>query len=140
MPSAGVPAATATQTASSRAEEFYGTLNATQKKLLAEAIAEQPLQAEDWIAAREQRQRDQVQALRRAQQEADPARRAAALREVLLRGLQPADERQARWQAQGCELSAKLHNSTTPRQRQHLRDRLGAWEEDMRALAAAGAG
>jgi hypothetical protein len=103
-----------------RAEEFYGTLNAAQKKLLAEGIAEQPLQAEDWIAAREQRQRDQVQALRRAQQEADPARRAAALREVLLRGLQPADERQARWQAQGCELSAKLHNSTTPRQRAHV--------------------
>jgi Family of unknown function (DUF6279) len=123
-----------------RAEEFYGTLNAAQKKLLAEAIAAQPMSSEDWIAAREQRQRDQIQALKRAQQEADPARRGALLREALLRGTQPADERQARWQAQGCELSARMHNSTTPRQRQHLRDRLDAWEEDLRALAAAGAG
>jgi hypothetical protein len=57
--------------------------------------------------------------------------------------MQPADAETAallaRRQAQGCALTARLHASSTAAQRQHLRERLGAWEEDLRALAAAGA-
>jgi hypothetical protein len=37
-------------------------------------------------------------------------------------------------------MSARLHASTSAAQRQHLKERLSAWEEDLRALAAAGAG
>lgn len=122
-----------------RGEEYYGPLTPAQKRLLVEAIAGQPMQAEDWLAGREQRQKDLLQSLKRAQQEPDPARRAAALRETLNHYMRPSEGLQARWQDYGCEITARLHNSTTPKQRQHLRERLAAWEEDLRALAAAGA-
>lgn len=122
-----------------RGEEYYGPLSAAQKRLLLEAIVGQPMQAEDWLDARDRRQKELLQSLKRAQQEPDLARRAAVLREALNRYMRPGDERQVRWQDYGCEVTARLHNSTTPRQRQHLRERIGAWEEDARALAAAGA-
>ena len=35
-----------------------------------------------------------------------------------------------------CEFIARLHNSTTPKQRLAARDRLHGWEEDLRVLAA----
>jgi Family of unknown function (DUF6279) len=126
-----------------RSEQFYGRLSAAQKKLLADSIASTPMASEEWIGERETRQRALVQGLRRAQQEPDEARRLAALRSTTLTYLRPADgaygERQARWQAHSCALSARLHNSTTPAQREHLRERLAAWQEDMQALAAAAA-
>jgi hypothetical protein len=126
-----------------RGEEFYGTLSAAQKRLLAEDLVASPMDAEQWLGEREVRQRELVQSLRRVQQEPDLARRTAALRAVAQHFMRPPDgeygERQARWQAHGCELTARLHNSSTPKQRQHLRERLAAWEEDVRALAAAGA-
>lgn len=126
-----------------RSEEFYGSLSAAQKQLLADGLAASTRDAEQWLGERESRQRELLQSLRRVQQEADLGRRTAALRVTMLRFMRLPDgdygERQARWQAQGCELSARLHNSTTPKQRQHLRERLGAWEEDLRALAAPGA-
>ena len=126
----------------SRGEEFYGSLTSAQKKLLAERVAASPMDAEVWLAEREARQRELVQSLRRAQQEPDLARRTAALRAAALRFMRAPDGeygvRQARWQQHGCELSAALHNSTTPQQRQHLRQRLAGYEDDARALAAAG--
>jgi hypothetical protein len=33
-----------------------------------------------------------------------------------------------------------MHNATTPAQRQHARDKLKGWEEDVRLIAAAPAG
>lgn len=129
----------ALERAITRGEEYYGPLNDAQKRLLAEAIVGQPMQAEDWLEARDRRQKELLQSLKQAQREPDLARRAALLRESLNRYMRPGDERQARWQDYGCDVTARLHNSTTPRQRQHLRERLGAWEEDARALAAAGA-
>jgi hypothetical protein len=126
----------------SRSEEFYGPLSAAQKKLLAERVAASPMEAEVWLAEREARQRELVQSLRRIQQEPDLARRTAALRAAAQRFMRAPDgdygARQARWQQHGCELSAALHNSTTAQQRQHLRERLAGYEEDLRALAAAG--
>lgn len=126
-----------------RGESFYGPLNPAQQRLLAERLAAQPLDADAWLNDRQARQRELVQALRRAQQEPDVPRRLAALKSAVQRFTRAPDgdygPRQARWQQQGCELTAALHNSTTPAQRQHLKDRIGAWEEDVRALAAAGA-
>lgn len=132
-------AAAALDRALDRSEQFYGALTDAQRKLLADGLAQQAVAPEEWLAGREARQAELLQSLKRAQQEPDTARRAAALRSALQRWTRPGDERSQRWQAQGCELTARLHNSTTPAQRQHLRERLGAWEEDLRALAAAGA-
>jgi hypothetical protein len=126
-----------------RGESFYGPLTAAQRQLLAERLASSPLEARRWLDDRESRQRALLQGLRGAQQLPDSARRAAALRELLRRYWAPADGEygalQARWQAHTCETSAALHNSASPGQRQHLRERLAAWEEDVRVLAAAAA-
>ena len=126
-----------------RAESSYGSLNDAQRRLLAEALAVSPMDMTRWLEDRERRQRLFVAALRAAQAERDASRRLAALRLGLRMLMQPADAdsaaRQAGWQAHGCAMAARLHASTTTAQRQHLKGRLAAWEEDVRALAAAGA-
>ena len=143
QPSAEARRAAALERAVDRAEQLYGTLTDAQQRLLAEGLARSPMDAARWLDDREQRQRRFVDELRRARTLTDDAARLAALR-VAARALsQPGDAEaaalQARWQAHGCEMSARLHASTTPAQRQHLRERLSAWEEDVRALAASGA-
>lgn len=135
--------AAALERAIDSAEEYYGSLTAAQKQLLVEAVAGSPMDAARWLDDREKRQRRFVAAMRRAQQEPDPGRRQAAVAQAVQLLSQPADAEttalQARWQQHGCSMSARLHATTTPAQRRHLQERLGAWEEDLRALAAAGA-
>lgn len=135
--------AAALERAIDNAEQYYGSLTAAQRQLLVEAVANSPMDAGRWLDDREKRQRRFVAALRRAQQEADAGRRQAAVAQAFQLLLQPADADaaalQARWQQHGCSTSAKLHATTTPAQRRHLQERLGSWEEDLRALAAAGA-
>lgn len=139
MPSVEERRAAALERAIDRAEQLYGTLDASQRRLLADGVAAAPSDAVGWLDDRERRQQRFLAELRQARTVADPAARLAALRGAVQRLNQPADEaaaaRQARWQAHGCEMSARLHASTTPAQRQHLRERLSAWEEDLRALA-----
>lgn len=139
MPSAEERRAAALERALDRAEQLYGRLDAGQRRLLAEGVAAAPSDAVGWLDDRERRQQRFLAELRQARTVADEPARLAALRSAVQRLSQPADAeaaaRQARWQAHGCEMSARLHASTTPAQRQHLRERLSAWEEDLRALA-----
>ena len=124
-----------------RAESFYGDITPAQRELLARRLASSPMDATAWLDGRERRQRAFVQGLQQAQAEPDAARRNAELRRLVQQFLRPPDGeygvRQARWQAHTCQTSAELHNNTTPQQRQHLRERLSGWEEDLRVLAAA---
>jgi hypothetical protein len=126
-----------------RAESFYGSVTPAQRQLLAQRLASSPMDAAAWLDERERRQRDFVQGLQQAQTEPDAARRGTELRRLVRQFLRPPDgdygARQARWQAHTCQTTAELHNSTTPQQRQHLRERLSGWEEDVRVLAAAAA-
>jgi hypothetical protein len=43
---------------------------------------------------------------------------------------------QERLTQENCALAAAMHNATTPAQRQHARDKLKGWEEDVRLIAA----
>lgn len=126
-----------------RGESFYGPLSDAQRRLLADRLATSPLDASRWLKDRESRQQSLLQGLRAAQRLPDNAARRVALRDLLQRYWAPTDGEysalQARWQAHTCETSAALHNSASPAQRQHLRERLAAWEEDVQALAAAAA-
>ena len=127
-----------------RAERLYGPLTAEQRTLLAAAAASSPFDPERWLAVREARQRELVQSLRRLQQDgAAPAQRTEALQGIAGRYFRPDDGAdglaQARARAHQCETSARLHEISTPAQRAHLRERLAAWEEDLRALAAVAA-
>lgn len=142
-PSAEARRARALERSVDRAESFYGQIGEGQRRLLADALADAPMDIQRWLDERERRQQRFVATLRTAQAEPDATRRLAALRLAAQALMQPADAQaaalQARRQAQGCALTARLHASSTPAQRQHLQERLSAWEEDLRALAAAGA-
>lgn len=125
-----------------RAESFYGKLDAPQRKLLATMLAESPFDAPRWLDEREARQADFLRRVKELQAAGvSPAHRVAGLREGFQRLLwakaPEARARQQRLAQANCELSARLHNATHPRQREYLRQRLKAWEEDLRALAAA---
>ena len=49
-------------------------------------------------------------------------------------------EYQARLTAHNCRFAADLHNSANPQQREHARQRVRAWENDLRELSAHVAG
>jgi hypothetical protein len=127
-----------------RAQDLYGPLAAEQRALLAASLARSPADPERWLDDRARRQRELVEALRQAQTLA-PDRRVERLRAIASAyfDFDPTDADgagwRARWRAHNCETSARLHNSTTPAQRERLRQRLLGWEQDLRALAAAAA-
>lgn len=124
-----------------RFERLYGRLDAPQLAVLRAGLAELPLDPERWLADRERRQRDTVAALRQLRAtSAEGAERVAALR-LLAGGLQPSadPERRARQQRlaeANCALMARVHNATTPAQRERARANLLGWESDLRALMA----
>jgi len=125
-----------------RAETFYGRLDERQRRLIAESLSTSPFDPELWLADRERRQREVLQTLR-AMPGLDRERGLAALRrlaEALERSPQP-DHRayQQRLTAYNCEFAARLHNATTPAQRQVMRGKLKGWEGDVRALLAGAA-
>ncbi len=130
------------QRAVERTERIYGRLDPAQHTLLREGLAELPLDPVRWRDARQQQQQAVLQALR--QQLAAPAA-APEQRLAVLRGLVQTDapteaadrERQQRLEQANCVLMARLHNSTTPAQREHARALLQGWEKDLRSLSDA---
>ena len=125
----------------SRAEMVYGRLDEAQRKLINDGIAASPFDAKRWLVERQARQREIVDTLRSLQaSRVDAARAEAALRVFAAHAVvspRPAyRDYQHRLYDYNCALVAKLHNTTTPEQRRRGAERLKAWEEDLRALAA----
>ncbi len=122
-----------------RAETMYGDLEPAQRRLLTGLLAESPFDADRWLGEREARQADLLRTLKSAGA-MPPPQRIEALRGLLQRAAQSPEpstrDYQRRTRDFNCRAAAQLHNSTTPRQREHLRQRLASWEEDLRALAA----
>lgn len=128
-----------------RIEDFYGRLEPVQRQLVAASLEASPFDAEGWQAQRLAQQRDILATLRRLQAErADPERALVALRALHARLTEaPSPDPQSyaqRLRRHNCDFAARLHNSTSTAQRQHLRDKLGGWEADARVLAAARGG
>ncbi len=129
----------ALERARKRFERIYGRLDEPQLAVLKTGLAELPLEPERWIADRERRQKETVALLRRLVAERAPReQRLAALKGLVEARTTPADpERRARQQRlaeANCELGARLHNSTTPAQRERARANLLGWESDLRAV------
>ena len=128
-----------TKQALNRLEDFYGRLDAPQREVLNQWLSESVFDAATSYAERERRQADSLQTLQRMAQ----AGEASAATQALLRGWiersfnSPVERHraygQALWQ-ENCEGFAKLHNSTTPAQRQRLLESLRGYENDFRAL------
>lgn len=124
-----------------RAESLYGTVDDSQRRLLAAGLAVSPFNAAVWLAERRQRQTDLVRQLR--QWQADPPDKAtvqAGLRRLAAHTLQSPRPDYAAYAARvtqaNCVLTAQFHNSTSLAQRQHAIDKLKGWEADLRALLA----
>lgn len=126
-----------------RAERLYGRLGDAQRRVIADGVAASPFDPEAWLVDRQRRQRDTVQVLRRLLTErADRDARLAALRTLVVRTERSpdADYRayQERLAAYNCDFAARIHNATTPAQRQRARETLEGWAADLRSLAPPG--
>ena len=123
------------------AERLYGRLEEAQRAVL-EAASVTGMDGQAMLAERERRQRDMLQTLRRWQ--AQPPDRAAAqagLRDMVQQMEVSSDPAYRAIQLSAtennCRVSADVHNSASPRQREAARKQFKAWESDLRALAAA---
>lgn len=126
--------------ATERAEQLYGRLGERQRERIAQGVEASPFDAERWGAERVRRQRDLLRALQQLQGgSTSPAAAEAALRGYWQRVKRSPDETYRRYQEQletyNCELSAQLHNLTTPEQRLEAQRRLRGWESDLRRLS-----
>ncbi|MDH4389817.1 MAG: DUF6279 family lipoprotein [Aquabacterium sp.] len=123
-----------------RAETLYGTIDDSQRQLLAASQATSPFDAERWLAERRARTADMLRNLRQWQAEqADTATVQAGLRRLVADTLRSprADYRaySQRLLQANCSQAAQLHNSTSASQRQRAATKLLGWQADMRALA-----
>ncbi len=128
-----------------RYENLYGTLDDAQRGKLRQLLAASPFDADRWLAERERRNRDLLATLMAVSTgskgaEAAQAEGRAAVRmlaEQALRSPRPEYRAyQARLAQENCALAAAMHNATTAAQREHARDKLKGWEEDVRLIAA----
>jgi hypothetical protein len=124
-----------------RAEQVYGSLDESQRQLLAAGLATSPFDPQRWITERRARQQDILRTLRQLlATQADMATVQAALRSFAAHAARSprADYRAYREQLEqaNCALAARLHNALRPGQRLHAVAKLQGWEDDVRALAA----
>ena len=127
-----------------RAEMLYGRLDDNQRRLIAAGVAGSPFDPAAWYAERQALQSQTLQTLARltaggparADRESNLAGLKALADRVLRAPPGPYRDYQQRLTDYNCEFIARLHNSTTPKQRLAARDRLHGWEEDLRVLAA----
>ncbi|MEN9544198.1 MAG: hypothetical protein RLZZ598_1031 [Pseudomonadota bacterium] len=123
-----------------RSEMLYGRLDTTQRERLTSIIAASPFDPERWLAERQRRQRDLLQTLQQlGVGSPGRAEAIAALRGYWQRTQRSPDEDYDRYaqglEAYNCAAAARLHNLTTPAQRERARTRLRGWEADLRALS-----
>jgi hypothetical protein len=127
--------------ATNRLEDFYGRLDKAQRDVLHKWLSESIFDPKLSYAERERRQADTLQTLQRMTQEGS----ATAPAQALLRGLteRSFNSPNERYRAynrelwnENCEGFAKLHNSTTPAQRQRMVEALRGYEADFKLLMA----
>lgn len=124
-----------------RLEMLYGRLDDAQRERVAQGLSASPFDPQQWARERQARQQDIIQTLQQARTlRDDPARAEALLRGLVSRaGQSPRPGYRAYQQTlteYNCAFSARIHNATTPAQRQAAVRRLKGWEDDLRALAA----
>jgi hypothetical protein len=127
-----------------RAEMLYGRLDKRQRELIAAGVEGSPFDPAAWLAERRDVQAQVLQTLARltaggparADRESNVAGLKALAQRLLHTPPGPYRDYQRRLADYNCAFIARLHNSTTPAQRQHARGKLKGWEEDLRILAA----
>jgi hypothetical protein len=127
-----------------RAELLYGKLDDAQREQVARSVTQSPFDADLWFAERKRRQQDALQMLRRiAAEGASRDEAQAALRAYMERTVRSPREEYRRYSEKlsdyNCAFAAKLHNTTSPLQRQAAAQKLKGWEADLRSLVGSAA-
>lgn len=122
------------------AERLYGSLDRSQTRWLADRLASSPGNPELALAERRSRQQQLLETLRDLRRP-DVANAPAQLLQALASLSEPADEtgRQQRsaFLAERCQITAELHNRTSPKQRQHAAETLAGWQRDLASYVVA---
>jgi hypothetical protein len=123
------------------AERLYGRLGASQKQTVAEVVRAAPFDTQAWDKERRARQGEVLALLRELGNEKASDTRALAALQGLGERMQrrsgvDGQAQQQRLTQLNCERAARIHNSTTPAQRQRAAQWLKGWEDDVRALAS----
>ena len=131
-----------TKQATNRLEDFYGRLDKPQREVLQQWLSQSIFDPVLSYAERERRQADTLQTLQRIAQEG-PAKQESAqalLRALVDRSFNSPNERTRAYSeelwSENCAGFAKLHNSTTPAQREHMVRALRGYEQDFKTLMA----
>lgn len=122
-----------------RIENLYGDIDKTQRSLIIASIETSPFNPEAWMVERQRRQQETLRTLRQIAAESTAAEQATASLRNLVEHTHRSDDPdyrayQLRLTEHTCDFIARMHNSTTPTQRQHAHDKLKGWETDLRAL------
>jgi len=133
-----------TKQATHRLEDFYGRLDKPQREALHQWLSTSIFDPAFSYAERERRQADTLQTLQRIAQEGNAANKQdqaqALLRGLVDRSFNSPNERYRAYNRElwneNCAGFAKLHNSTTPAQRQRMVEALRGYEQDFKTLMA----
>ncbi len=133
-----------TKQATNRLEDFYGRLDKPQREALNQWLSTSIFDPALSYAERERRQADTMQTLQRMTQEGSAANKQeqaqALLRGLVDRSFNSPNERYRAYNRElwneNCAGFAKLHNSTTPAQRQRMVEALRGYEQDFKTLMA----
>jgi len=128
-----------TKLATNRLEDFYGRLDKPQRDVLHKWLSDSIFDAKLSYAERERRQADSLQTFQRMAQEGSATAQAQSmLRGLTERSFNSPNERYRAYNRElwneNCEGFAKLHNSTTPAQRQRMLEALRGYEQDVKTL------
>jgi hypothetical protein len=127
--------------ATNRLEDFYGHLDKPQRDVLHKWLSESIFDPKLSYAERERRQADSMQTFQRMAQEGSATAQAQSmLRGLTERSFNSPNERYRAYNRElwneNCDGFAKLHNSTTPAQRQRMLEALRGYEADFKVLMA----
>jgi len=128
-----------TKLATNRLEDFYGRLDKPQRDVLHKWLSDSIFDAKLSYAERERRQADSLQTFQRIAQDGSATAQAQSmLRGLTERSFNSPNERYRAYNRElwneNCEGFAKLHNSTTPAQRQRMVEALRGYEQDVKTL------
>ncbi len=126
-----------------RIKNLYGDIDEAQRRLVIASLEASPFDPGRWLSERQRRQQVILQTFNRLAAEAVPAGQVTPMLRQLIEHAQRSDDPEYRaYQLKlvehTCDFIARMHNSTTDKQRQYAHDKLKGWEADLRALTAEG--
>lgn len=124
-----------------RSEMLYGSLNDSQRALIAQQLETSSFKASQNYAERQRRQKDTLQTLAKIISSPTPPEASRAdMRGLLARSVNSPDKAYRDYAEQltqdSCSSFAELHNTTTPEQRKKAVSVLAAYEQDFKTLLA----